>query len=94
MSDEQRVITVRELSPDAGELVAECEGQRVGSLTYSGRDGTLVIEYVFVVPEERGGRVGRVLIDAAVTRARRDDMAIVATCGYARMVLRRRPPGR
>jgi predicted GNAT family acetyltransferase len=92
MKDRNRVITVRAASPAAGELIAECEGQRLGSLTYSRRDGsTLVIEHVFVVPEARGGRVGRVLVDAAVALAHAEDARIVSVCGYARMVLRRTP---
>ena len=90
MDGPSTAITVREASSAAGELVAECEGQRVGSLIYSRRDGaTLTIEHVFVLPEARGGRVGRVLVEAAVALARREDARVVAVCGYARLVLRR-----
>lgn len=84
-------IVVRHRSTrDAGEFVAESGGRRVGSLRYSRKaDAAIVIDHVFVVPEARGGRVARTLVDAAVALARHEQAHIIPVCRYARVVLRR-----
>ena len=89
-SEHEPVISIRESSPSDGEFVAARDGRQVGRLTYSRRDpSTLVIEYVFVVPEARGGIVGRALVDAAAAFARAHALRVASSCGYSRMGLRR-----
>jgi predicted GNAT family acetyltransferase len=44
------------------------------------------------VPEELGGRgIGGILVQAALARARRDQLTIVPTCPFARSWLEKHP---
>lgn len=70
------IANVRGRSSDADILVAERDGQMVGTLSQYGQwrgaqQGTSALRMLAVPPSERGGGVGRALMEYAIDRARR-----------------------
>ncbi len=68
-------------------FVLEQDGQHIGRLDYRVEDGVLYVDYVEVIPSQRGNGLGVPLIDAAVDWARDNSLRVVPICGYARRVL-------
>lgn len=67
-----------------GAFFIEQEGKRVAELTYSRANEALVtIEHTEVDPSLGGRGIGRRLIDAAVTWARKTNTKVKTTCPYA-----------
>ena len=69
------IANVRGRMSDAELLVAERDGQLVGCVTlFAGwrgvQEGNLGVRLLAVLPSERGGGLGRALMDAAIKRAR------------------------
>jgi predicted GNAT family acetyltransferase len=72
-----------------GTFDLESEGNRIGFLSYSVDDETVVIDYVQVDPSLRGKGMGEKLVAAAVDWARATKRKVTPICSYARAVMRR-----
>jgi uncharacterized protein len=70
-----------------GGFVAERDGQTLGEMDYSRPQANLIIvEHTQVHAEARGTGVGRMLVQAVVEWARREQARIMPLCPYARSV--------
>jgi predicted GNAT family acetyltransferase len=73
-----------EESGHRGAFFFEQNGKRLGEMTYSRADATLVIiDHTDVDPSPAGQGVGRKLLDAAVAWARQSGTKFAVTCPYA-----------
>ncbi|MCC7123725.1 MAG: N-acetyltransferase [Acidobacteria bacterium] len=68
-------------------FVLEQDGQHIGRLDYRVENSVLYIDYVEVIPSQRGKGLGVPLIDAATDWARDNALRVVPLCGYARSVM-------
>jgi predicted GNAT family acetyltransferase len=76
-------------SDSRGTFDLEDAGKRMGFLSYSVDDATVVIDYVQVDPSLRGKGMGEKLVSAAVDWARAHHRKVVPICSYARAVMKR-----
>ena len=82
-------IAHRPESDSRGTFDLESEGRRIGFLSYSADDETVVIDYVQVDPSLRGKGMGEKLVAAAVDWARATKKKVTPICSYARALMRR-----
>jgi predicted GNAT family acetyltransferase len=72
-----------------GMFFIEEEGNKVAKMTYTMKDGNMVIEHTNVDEILRGKDIGSRLINAGVTFARNNNIKIVPVCTYAKKILER-----
>jgi predicted GNAT family acetyltransferase len=72
-----------------GVFFIEHEGNRVARMTYSLKQGNMVVEHTIVDEALRGNDIGAQLVSEGVTFAREKNMKIVPVCTYAKKLLER-----
>ena len=91
MKGDAEPAIIQRPEPDAtrGTFDLEIGGHKLGFLSYSLDDATMVVDYVQVDPSLRGQGMGEKLVRAAVEWARANGRKITPICSYARAVMKR-----
>jgi predicted GNAT family acetyltransferase len=75
---------------DTRMFIAESDGRALGTLMYScSGESAITIDHVVVIPEVRGGRIARVLVEGAIDWADTQHLEVIPVCRYARAICRR-----
>jgi uncharacterized protein len=74
-----------------GTFFIQYGADRVAELTYSLAGKDWFVDHTFVDPQHREGGTARLLVDAAVQRARSEKRQIIPACSYVRSVFDETP---
>jgi predicted GNAT family acetyltransferase len=72
-----------------GSFYIEENNDRVAEMSYTWRDGIMVIEHTEVDPQLEGKGIGKKLVTAAVELARKKSFKIKSVCEFASAVFKR-----
>ena len=76
--------------PERGVFTARSGGMTLGTLTYAWiGEASISIDHVVVIPQARGGRIARSLVEGVLEWARGQHVAVIPVCRYAQVVIRR-----
>jgi hypothetical protein len=66
------------------------EDKLIGEITYyENEDGQIVVDHTYVNPEYRGQNLGKILVDAVVKHANKENKKIIPLCPYVEKVFSR-----
>ena len=74
-----------------GAFGIERDGKRLATLTYTMADRIMILDHTEVDPVLRGTGAGGKLVEAAVARARAEQLHIMPLCPYAKSVFDKTP---